>query len=365
MPRLYRPSELHEVCQRTNRGELLIDLNNVQKMREVIGLFAEAQRRYKVPIYAFHLMSNHYHGLFGAPTPQRLERFLGFVHAGIARLINRDQKEPGLVWGGKPHVLPVAVDEQTLLRRIAYIMGQAVRAELVQHPAQFPGPSSVDWLIAGKRILGVHVDRTAQYRAESLKNPPKEPTASDQERELVIAKLACFEALTWAELHPRFMQIADDLAGVSLAELRSRGWPGKVAAVDLARAGHKDQEKEQNPPLRQADDLQSETVEIAAAQLPEKLEMPDPLDPETGLPQRRGPPPPKPGQKGRRQMPLILASSDAVRSKYADELAEFLRDHRKTQRRLGRQLRRGGSVRKVKLPKYALLGGGLAGPCGP
>lgn len=365
MPRLYRPSELYEVCQRTNRGDLLIDLNNVERMREIIGVFAEGQRRYKVPIYGFHLMSNHYHGLFGAPTPEKLERFMGFVHAGIARLINRDQKEPGLVWGGKPHVLPVAVDEKTLLRRTAYIMGQGVRAELVRHPAQFPGPSSVDWLIAGRPILGVYVDRTAQYRAQSLKNPPQEPTASDQERELVISKLPCFEALTWAELHPRFMQIADDLAGLSLAQLYALAMPAKVASVDLARAGHKDQKQEQNPPLRQADDLQSETVEMAALELPEKLEMPDPLDPETGLPQRRGPPPPKPAQMGRRRMPLILASSDAVRSKYADDLAEFLKDHRKARVRLGQQLRRGGSVRKVKLPRYALLGGGLAGPCGP
>ena len=364
MPRLYRPSELYEVCQRTNRGELLIDLNNAERMREIIGVFGEAQRRYQVPIYAFHLMSNHYHGLFGAPTPEKLERFMGFVHAGIARLINRDQKEPGLVWGGKPHVLPVAVDEKTLLRRMAYIMGQGVRAELVQHPAQFPGPSSVDWLIAGKRILGIYVDRTATYRAESLKNPPPEPTASDQERELVISKLPCFEALDWADLHPRFMQIADDLAGLSLTQLHALAMPAKVAWVDLKRAGHKDQ-KEQDPPLRQADDLQSETVEMAALELPQKLEMPDPLDPETGLPQRRGPPPPKPGQKGRRKMPLILASSDAVRTKYADELMEFLKDHQKARSRLGRQLRCGGSVRKVKLPKYALLGGGLAGPCGP
>lgn len=364
MPRLYRPSELYEVCQRTNRGELLIDLNNVERMREIIGVFAEGQRRYKVPIYAFHLMSNHYHGLFGAPTPEKLERFMGFVHAGIARLINRDQREPGLVWGGKPHVLPVAVDEKTLLRRMTYIMGQGVRAELVRHPAQFPGPSSVDWLIAGRPILGVYADRTAQYRAQSLKNPPQEPTASDQERELVISKLPCFEALDWADLHPRFMQIADDLAGLSLVQLQALAMPAKLAWVDLKRAGHKDQ-KEQAPPLRQANDLQSETVENEALKLPEKLAMPDPLDPETGLPQRRGPPPPKPGQNGRRKMPLILASSDAVRSKYADELMEFLKDHRKARMRLGQQLRRGGSVRKVKLPKYALLGGGLAGPCGP
>jgi REP element-mobilizing transposase RayT len=368
MPRLYRPSELYEVCQRTNRGELLIDLNNVERMREIIGVFGEAQRRYQVPIFAFHLMSNHYHGLFGAPTPQKLERFLGFVHAGIARLINRDQKEPGVVWGGKPHVLPVALDEKTLLRRVAYIMGQGVRAELVRHPAQFPGPSSVDWLIGGKPILGVYVDSTGKYRAESLKNPPKAPTASDQEREVVISKLPCFETQTWAELHPRFMQIADDLAGLSLAELHALAMPAKVASVDLKRAGHKDQEKQQkqqDPPLRQADDLQSETGELAAVELPEKLELPDPLDPETGLPQRRGPPPPKPGQKGRRKMPLILASSDAVRAKYEEELAEFLKDHGRSRLRLGRQLRLGGSVRQVKLPKYALLGGGLAGPCGP
>jgi hypothetical protein len=64
-------------------------------------------------------------------------------------------------------------------------------------------------------------------------------------------------------------------------------------------------------------------------------------------------------------MPLILASSDAVRAKYEEELAEFLKDHGRSRLRLGRQLRLGGSVRQVKLPKYALLGGGLAGPCGP
>lgn len=373
MPRLYRPSELYEVCQRTNRGEFLIDLNDVEKMQEIVGILAEAQRRYRVEIYAFHLMSNHYHGLFGAPSPQVFANFLGFFHAGVARRINRDLKIPGVVWGGKPHVRPVALDQASLLRRVAYIMGQALRADLVRHPAQFPGPSSVDWLIAGQPILGIYVDHTARYRADRLKNPPEPPRPHEHQREVVISKLPCFQELSWAELHPLFMALADRLAGLTLAQLASQGLLSKVASIDLARAGHLDAAEQgedqeileiQGAPLRQINDQKGEIEEDRPVDLPPKLPMPDALDPESGTPQRRGPPPPKPGQRGRRKIPLIHASSDAARERYAEELQMFLKEHRQARLRLERQLSRGGSVRRLRLPKYALLGGNLAGPCG-
>lgn len=405
-PRLFRPQELYEVCQRTNRGELSFDLNNIDQIEEITGVLGEAQRIYGVPIFAFQFMSNHYHGLFAAPSAQVFGSFLGFFHAGVARIVNRDRAVPGVVWGGRPHIMPVAKEESALLGRLRYIMGQGVKANLAKHPCQFPAPSSTDWLTAGIPILGKYYHRTLECRDKRLKAGPKPHEEYSAVREVAISKLPGYEHRDWADLHLQFMGIADEIAGAELAELIADGHPAKLQNIDLFQAAHhhprETADSLEPAPPPQEHDSDSETpspsesadaplcqIPAAPAEIPvsgtaaatgtaakpesipnpcrsadqAKVQLPSRRDDNTGHLQQR-PKPKKVRRKGASKQPKIHAATKAAQDRYADELAEFCKAHAAARLGLARNLRRvvqGKRWRTVRIPDHALFGGGLGG----
>lgn len=393
-PRHYDPKYAYEVARRTDRGQMLFDLNDRGLMEAFLGVLAEAQRRYRVRIYHLHFMSNHYHGLFEAPTPLAFSRFLNFVHGRIAALVNATRPVPGAVWTRKFRPLPVSTDEKTLLQRMDYLTGQAVRAKLVHHPAQFPGASALDWLLFGVPVVGVwgRGKENSETTAEGSDAPPQESQNRAAEaglRELKISKLPGFDGHDWPELHRQFVAMADRIAGVSLADLVAQGHPAKLAEVDQAKGQEddsRDAEVPDLPPAGQDSRLGEEDVadpgmdahdtrvthteplmmhgDLTTAPLP-KATLPDCTDPDTGEPLLRGPVAPKPGQQGKkkRRALLILSADEGIRQAYAEQLRDFAGKHGEAMERLRqrtREVQAGIRVRaSVLFPPHSLLPGGL------
>lgn len=364
-PRLYDPSYLYEVTRRTDRGQMLFDLNDKGLMESFLGVVAEAQRRYHVRVFHLHFMSTHYHGLFDAPTPLRFSRFLNFLHGRIAALINATRKDPGAVWSRKFRPLPVSKDEKTLMQRMDYLTGQAVRANLVFHPAQFPGASAVDWLLFGTPVVGTHrsaADSKSEASHDAEVEVGERKQVDSPRRTVEISKLPGFEQTEWAELHPVFRAMADRIAGRSLAEVVAQGHPAKLAEVDQSR----DQDDLRcdlgTPPPSTADGEFTRGTHPEPCELPAKLPLPDCTDPETGEPQLRGPVRPKGGEKRRGRL-WILTADAGVREAYVEQLQEFLGQHGQAMAKLRlRTAEVGAGIRlraEVVFPRYSLLPGGL------
>ncbi len=210
--RLYDPDYYCEVTLRTEGGKFGFDLNNADLRDQVYGVFAEAVRRYKVSVFAFHFMSNHYHGLYGYQSAAQLVAFLAFLHGNLARLAHRTNKSKGKFWAPLK-VFAVATDSESVRRRVRYIMRQAVAAQLVDHPGWFPGPSTVDAMLYGVKLMGRRVDATKLCRdAARLVGGAKPEESYDTWTELPVAVPHCWADLSAGELRMLYADIAADTA---------------------------------------------------------------------------------------------------------------------------------------------------------
>ena len=244
--RLYDPDYYCEVTLRTNAGNFGFDLNNVDLRDQIYGLFAEAVERYQMEVFAFHFMSNHYHGLYGYKSPAQLVAFLAFLHGNLARLAHRTNGTLGKFWSPlKVHA--VATDAESVGRRMRYIIGQAVAAQLVDHPGAFPGPSSVDAMLYGTRLMGRRLDVSQRCRdAARLAGGAKPDEAYERWIELPLAVPQCWADLTAEERRSLYLGIAAEIAGAaarapdlgrSPRECLSPEIPGALDGAETEEAG--------------------------------------------------------------------------------------------------------------------------------
>lgn len=378
-PRYYNPNYLYEVTRRASGGAFLFDLNDKALMDAITGVLAEAQRRHSIGIFHFHMMSNHYHGLFHAPTPKQFARFLNFFHGMVASLVNQRLNRTGAVWSGKFRPMPVSPDHKSLIARMNYITGQATRAKMVQHPLQFAGPSAVDWLVSGTPLTGRYAGplpalpalpaqggETVDYEGNL---PVLGPAIMAKGlRTVHISMLPCFSDLTWTEVHPLFAAMADEIAGATVAELVAGHLAGKPAVVNQeAACGAAEgaaeaddsgaaQSHDRRGPQPDPHDPTDECAGPSQLGAVPKVAAPAPWDPATGQRHTR-PAPAKKGQR-RRGALFILTYSAAARDAYEGDYKAFQAAYQAAMADLGRMAARaqlGRRARMVRFPDYALL----------
>jgi hypothetical protein len=187
-----------------------------------------------VSVYVFHFMSDHYHGLYGFKSPDDFVAFLAFLHGNLARLGHRFRRTHGAFWSPLK-VMAVAPDAESVSRRVRYIMAQAVTEELVDHPAQFRGPSSIDAMLTGQPLKARRVNYSQKCRdAARLAGGAKPDATYETWTDLPISVPQC-----WAHLSPEALQgmyrgIADEIAqdNRSSAEHHSKNTPDLNAVQD-------------------------------------------------------------------------------------------------------------------------------------
>ncbi len=226
MVRCYRPDWVHEVTMRTIDGRWWFEAHNDRIRKEIIGALAMAQRRTQVRVHAFTFMSNHYHGMFSADFPEQFSAFLQHFHAAIARIVNERWERAGKVWNGRAKVIPIAPDEESLLQRLDYLLGQNVKAGAGSHPLDWTGASSTPWLLNGTPLVGLHRDQTAITLASRNGRDPGDLAKFTEELTVEMSPLPCFEGRSEAEWRAQLIQIADEIA------IRHGAMPGATGSAD-------------------------------------------------------------------------------------------------------------------------------------
>lgn len=266
--RVLDPSLYHEVTQRIRDGKFLLDPNCPLLKAAIYGQLARSLARYKITLIALHFMSDHFHALYGTTCPYKLAKFFAHFHSGITRAYNRLRAaanpdvdvEPVALWH-EMGWMPVATDEATIRWRLRYIMGQAVAANLVDHPVQFPGASTIDAMIDGVPMIGRTFDATKRYRDSRLNAGVQEDASYEEELELLVTPPSCWAHLSAKELQRCYIEVADSAARIPLAELRR----AKVVVPNVATWGSVGPENPERPGQPGAD---SE----AAKRTPESVE---------------------------------------------------------------------------------------------
>ena len=365
--RAFDPSLYHEVTQRVHNGTHLLDPNCLMLKVAIYGQLARSLSKYKITLLALHFMTDHFHAMYGTSCPYRFAKFLAHFHSGITLAYNRLRAaanpgvkvEPVSLWH-EMGWFPVATDENSVRWRLGYIMGQAVKAGLVDHPIQFPGASTIDAMIDGIPMIGKTHDATRKSRDARRKNGPEPDEAYEEELTLEVTPPSCWAHLSHEELRQRYIEVADKVANVPLAELRRRNQGKKEVPVEPTPKRHENSDAPPNfddgadaanPPDLGPGDPVGDPANAGVGELEapgpcqatastsdfppppgenEKVHIPPRLD-EFGNPYAAGPVKPKPSyytaDGKRKKRPLILACSQSVRDAYEAAYNEWVEDY--------------------------------------
>lgn len=161
----------------------------------IIGCIGRAQMVYPVGLHGFVFMSNHYHMLISVRDAEQCADFLRHLNSNIARELNRLLKQHGAFWHCRFHGIRVDDTEQDQMDRLRYMLSHGVKEGLVRGVREWPGASSVPWLLDGEPIRGTWHDRTAAWDAGRRKNFKPIPGQFEIVYELHLTPLPC-----WAHL---------------------------------------------------------------------------------------------------------------------------------------------------------------------
>jgi len=135
--RLEFPGALYHITTRGNRRENIF-LGDEDR-RLFLGLLRQVCRRFNWGVYAYCLMSNHYHLLLETQLPN-LSRGMRQLNGVYTQRFNRRQKRTGHVFEGRFKALLVQKDRY-LLAVSRYVVLNPVRAGIAPGPAGWPWSS--------------------------------------------------------------------------------------------------------------------------------------------------------------------------------------------------------------------------------
>ncbi|KAB2962734.1 MAG: hypothetical protein F9K16_08360 [Thermoanaerobaculia bacterium] len=196
--RFVPPGSLVEVTCRTVQGRFL--LTPTPLISDLIrGVLARAVRLYPVEIHAFCFLSNHFHLLLTVPGADRLAAFMNYLNSNLAREVGRQVQWREKFWGRRYQAVLVSDEPTSQIERLLYILRHGCKENLVRHPADWPGASSTEALLAGGSIRGTWFDRTREYRMRRRGRAAPRVQFSAVET-LELAPLPCWRDLP-PELH--------------------------------------------------------------------------------------------------------------------------------------------------------------------
>jgi len=132
-PRIFVEGGIYHVYNRFARGaEIFREGDEAERFRE---LLQEVKRRDGLTVFAWVLMSNHFHlALRSGPAP--LSRTLGFVQARLSQQYNRVHRSTGPLWQSR-YKAKLVDDDDYVNQLIAYIHLNPVSAGIVDDPVAY------------------------------------------------------------------------------------------------------------------------------------------------------------------------------------------------------------------------------------
>jgi REP element-mobilizing transposase RayT len=218
-----------EVTLRPVQGRFL--LRPSTHVNDVIaGVLGRAQRTYLMEIHAVAFLSNHAHLLLSPDSPQQLAAFMSYVAGNVARRLGRLHSWKEKFWGRRYHACVVSGEDDAQMSRLAYVLGNCVKENLVERPQEWPGIHCARALTSGKPILGIWYDRTAAHEARRRHGECAESRFTSRE-EVVLSPIPCLSHLD----RSAYRRVVSELIATLVADARrsrvGRGVFGKNAIL--------------------------------------------------------------------------------------------------------------------------------------
>ena len=201
--------QFFELTTRTIHGRLL--LRPSKRVNEtILGILARALERHpEVRLCAFVFLSNHYHLVAWALNQEAESTFMEYLNGLIARKIGRLHDWRDRLWSRRFEDIAI-LDDDAVIDRIRYVLGQGVKEGLVASPYQWPGATCVRALTRGARLLGSWDDETRRYEARKAgRNAPRDSFRTQHEIELMAPPM--WSSIDERERQKRFRKIVKEI----------------------------------------------------------------------------------------------------------------------------------------------------------
>ena len=190
----------------------------------ILGLLAKMAWRYRVEIFAFCFMSNHFHILARSRTLQ-LHLFMRDFQSALAVKLNQHWGRTGTFWARRYTAIKV-LDDETMVDRLRYTVCNPSESNLVRHPNEWPGLCSWDIHKAGEPMWGEVVNRKLYWKLKRRKENKYKPDwkiveMATERFPLEMAKLSPWENLDDEAYHEKIVEVCHNHAG-DLAKARRK-----------------------------------------------------------------------------------------------------------------------------------------------
>jgi putative transposase len=145
-PRITIPAYPHHIIQRGNNRAATFFTDD--DYRYFLDCLRQAKVKCRCRIYAYVLMTNHFHLLVEPAEVGDLGRFMQSVGRRYVRYVNETYRRTGTLWEGRFKSAAVSRDEY-LIACSRYIELNPVRASIVTHPKDYR------WSSYQRRALGM------------------------------------------------------------------------------------------------------------------------------------------------------------------------------------------------------------------
>jgi putative transposase len=127
----------HAINRGNNRDRVFFDDADFRAFLKALG---QTQLRYPFELYAYVLMSNHFHLVLRPAAGQSISRILQSLTVAHTWRYHRRHRSVGHVWQGRFRS-PVVQDDAHLLTLLRYVEGNPLRAGMVADLADYPWSS--------------------------------------------------------------------------------------------------------------------------------------------------------------------------------------------------------------------------------
>ncbi len=208
---------LISITCRTVQGRFLLRpgprLNDI-----VLGVLGRAQRRYETTISAFSALSSHFHLLLIVDSASEAADFMRYTKSKLAREVNRLTGWRGPVFDRRYEMTVVTDEDAAQIERLAYVLSQSVKENLVERVSQWPGVHCAGALIEGTPLTGHWFNRTLEFAAR-LRHEDVGPMRYATVETVTFSPIPC-----WTHLSPEVyrVRIAEMVESIEAEAARER-----------------------------------------------------------------------------------------------------------------------------------------------
>jgi REP element-mobilizing transposase RayT len=192
---LPEPQTLVFITCRTVQGRFLFrpgpELNDL-----VLGILGRCQRNHDLTLCAATTLSSHFHILAVADDTHQIASFMRDVKSKLAREVNRLTGWQGHVFERRYDMAVVTEEEGAQIERLAYVLANGVKENLVERVRDWPGVQSARALLDGEPLTGHWFERKREYVARNQQQSV-EPLQFATVETVVLSPIPC-----WAHLPP-------------------------------------------------------------------------------------------------------------------------------------------------------------------